>query len=299
MTFIGRPLSAGLIIGLLMFGETRSPAAADDGAGSVGTKTIDENLHRVLRDVINRGADLFNQGDQRGCYYLFQGALITARSQLGHHPDVQKIIDDGLSTADQSSSMGRRAWSLRQVLDQVRDKINPNPSKPAERQLVKPRGESRPGSEKKTEVQKAPQPRMLSLWDRLGGEPAVTKVVDDFFNYVNEDKIDITRGGKIKLDDKKTAEFKKNVVAFVSSASGGPIPYLGKSMKEAHKGMGITDVEFDATAQALVKALKKNGVKQAEIDELVSAVAGTRKEIVEKKQDDKKPAKPDDKFKDK
>ncbi len=140
---------------------------------------------------------------------------------------------------------------------------------------------------------------MLSLWDRLGGEPAVTKVVDDFFNYVNEDKIDITRGGKIKLDDKKTAEFKKNVVAFVSSASGGPIPYLGKSMKEAHKGMGITDVEFDATAQALVKALKKNGVKQAEIDELVSAVAGTRKEIVEKKQDDKKPAKPDDKFKDK
>ena len=123
-------------------------------------------------------------------------------------------------------------------------------------------------------------------------------MVDDFFNYVNEDKIDITRGGKIKLDDKKTAEFKKNVVAFISSASGGPLPYLGKSMKEAHKGMGITDAEFDATAQALVKALKKNGVRQAEIDELVSAVAGTRKDIVEKKQDDKKPAKPDDKFKD-
>ena len=94
MTFIGRPFSAGLIIGLLMFCETRLPAAADDGVGSVGTKTIDENLHRVLRDVINRGADLFNQGDQRGCYYLFQGALITARSQLGHHSDVQKIIED-------------------------------------------------------------------------------------------------------------------------------------------------------------------------------------------------------------
>jgi hemoglobin len=140
---------------------------------------------------------------------------------------------------------------------------------------------------------------MLSLWDRLGGEPAVTKVVDDFFNYVNEDKIDITRGGKIKLDDKKTADFKKNVVAFISSVSSGPIPYRGKTMKEAHKGMGITGAEFDATSQALVKALKKNGVRQAEIDELVSAVAGTRKDIVEKKQDDKKPAKPDDKFKDK
>ena len=124
---------------------------------------------------------------------------------------------------------------------------------------------------------------MLSLWDRLGGEAAVTKVVDDFFNYVNEDKIDFTRGGKIKLDDKKIAEFKKNMIAFISSASGGPIPYKGKSMKEVHKGMGITNAEFDATAQALVKALKKNGVKQAEIDELVSAVAGTRKDIVERK----------------
>jgi hypothetical protein len=47
--------------------------------------------------------------------------------------------------------------------------------------------------------------------------------------------------------------------------------------------MGITDAEFDATAQALIRALKKNGVRQGDIDELVSAVAGTRKDIVEKK----------------
>jgi hemoglobin len=268
--------SAGLISCLVILAVKGSLPAADDAAGTISTKTIDQNLHRVLRDVINRGADLFNQKDQRGCFYLFQGALITARSQLGHHPDAQKLIDDGLAGANQSS-MDRRAWALRGVIDQVRDKINPNPSKPADAKPTKPL------EPKKPEAQKAPEPRLLSLWDRLGGESAVTKVVDDFFNYVNDDKIDFTRGGKIKLDDKKKTEFKKNMVAFISSASGGPIPYKGKSMKEAHKGMGITDAEFDATAQALVKALKKNGVKQAEIDDLISVVAGTRKEIVEKK----------------
>jgi len=278
-----RPFPAGLIVGLWVYAGTGLPAAADDKTTTIDSKTVDQNLHRVLRDVINRGADLFNQGDHRGCYYLFQGALMTARSQLGHHPDVQKIIDDSLSGSDPSASMGRRAWALRGVLDQVREKINPNPSKPAERQAPKPQGEGRSETKKKMDVQKAPEPRILSLWDRLGGEPAVTRVVDDFFNYVNEDKIDITRGGEIKLDDKKIAEFKKNVVAFISSASGGPIPYKGKSMKEVHKGMGITDAEFDATAQALVKALKKNGVKQADVDELMNAVAGTRKDIVEKK----------------
>jgi hemoglobin len=281
------------VVGLLILSGTTLPSAADDEAGSVSTRTIDANLHRVLRDVINQGADLFNQGDHRSCYYLFQGALETARSQLGHHPDVQKLIDDGLSRTDPSSTMGRRAWALRGVLDQVRDRINPNPSKPgdkkpgeprpAERPQAKPSEPRRPESQKQPETKLAPKPRELSLWDRLGGEAAVAKIVDDFFAYVAEDKIDFTRGGKIKLDDKKTAEFKKNMVAFVSSASGGPIPYKGKSMKEAHKGMGITDAEFDATAQALIRALKKNGVRQGDIDELVSAVAGTRKDIVEKK----------------
>jgi hemoglobin len=278
MICTGRPFARSLIASLCIFVGTGSTVAADDKAGSISTHTVDENLHRALRDVINRGADLFNQGDQRGCYYLFQGALITARSQLSHHPDVQKTIDNGLSALDPSASMGRRAWALRGVLDQVRDKINPNPSKPAER---KPTTSSEPA--KKSDVRKAPAPRVLSLWDRLGGQPAVTKVVDDFFRYANEDKIDFTRGGKIQLDDKKIAEFKKNMVAFISSASGGPIVYKGKSMKEAHKDMGITDAEFDATAQALVKALKKNGVGQTEIDELMKAVGGTRKDIVEKK----------------
>ncbi len=288
MAIFRRLATAGLVAGLVILVGTGLTAAADDGSASITTRTIDTNLHRVLRDVINQGADLFNQGDQRGCYYLYRGALITARSQLGHHADVPKLIDEGISRTDGVASMGRRAWALRGVLDQVRDQINPNPSKPAEKKSAESRPLerpplSRPEPEKKPEIKSAPPPRVLSLWDRLGSEAGVTKVVDDFFTYVTEDKIDITRGGKIKLDDKKMAEFKKNVVAFISSTSGGPIPYKGKSMKEAHKGMGITNAEFDATAQALVKALKKNGVPQADIDELVTAVAGTRKDIVEKK----------------
>jgi hypothetical protein len=152
---------------------------ADDTAGSVSTRTIDQNLHRVLRDIINQGADLFNQGEHRGCYYLFQGALVTARSQLGHHPDVQKIIDDGLSRTDRSASMGSRAWALRGVLDQVRDRINPNPSKPAEKKPGEGKpGESQPakpsrgqGSQKQPEIKQAPKPRELPPGTNLEAKP--------------------------------------------------------------------------------------------------------------------------------
>ena len=75
---------------------------------------------------------------------------------------------------------------------------------------------------------------------------------------------------------------KKRLVEFVSAATGGPLKYEGKSMKEVHKGMAITNAEFDALAGHLVKALKDHGAKQADIDDLVKIVGSTRKDIVEK-----------------
>jgi hypothetical protein len=48
--------------------------------------------------------------------------------------------------------------------------------------------------------------------------------------------------------------------------------------------MEITDAEFDAAADDLLKALEKNEVKEEEIKALLGAVAGTRKDIVEKKE---------------
>ena len=49
MTFLRLRFSASLILGMLIFVETGLPAVADDGAGSVNTRTVDENLQRVLQ----------------------------------------------------------------------------------------------------------------------------------------------------------------------------------------------------------------------------------------------------------
>jgi len=132
MTNLFRNWPVCVAIGLLFIEGANPRLMAEDGAASVDTKKVDLNLHLALRDVINQGADIFNQGDPSGCYRLFQGALMTARSQLGHHADVQKLIDDGLARTE-VGSMGKRAWTLRKLLDDVRDKINPNPKKSAEK----------------------------------------------------------------------------------------------------------------------------------------------------------------------
>jgi hemoglobin len=96
-------------------------------------------------------------------------------------------------------------------------------------------------------------------------------------------KVNFDRGGKIKLDAAAIESFKKNVVAFISQGSGGPIKYTGKSAKETHKGMGITNAEFDAAVADLRQAFQKNGVKEADLKEVLKAVDALRKDIVERK----------------
>jgi hypothetical protein len=83
------------------------------------------------------------------------------------------------------------------------------------------------------------------------------------------------------------------LVEFISSATGGPLKYEGKSMKEAHKGMKITNDEFDAAAKDLKEALEKHGAKAGDVEAVMTAVSGTRKDIVEGKEPDEK--KPDEK----
>jgi truncated hemoglobin YjbI len=267
-------LAAGLL-GLGLIGTAGAAGDKEDKppAAETDSKAVDKQLYEMLRDLHNRGADLYNAGDASGCYRMFQGGLIAVRPALNHHPDIQKMIDLGLADADRNPAAGRRAFALHGLIEEVRAKINPNPKKPDE----------------------AKPPKTATLWERLGGEDKVLKVIDDFTALATKNpKVNFDRGGKYKLTEDAIAKFKGQMVAFVSQATGGPFKYTGKSMKEVHKGMGITDAEFDASVADLRKALEMNGAKPADIKELLDKVETTRKDIVEPKKstdektDDKK-----------
>jgi truncated hemoglobin YjbI len=117
-----------------------------------------------------------------------------------------------------------------------------------------------------------------TLFTRLGGLEAITAVVDDFVtNVVADERINkfFAKTDAVKL--------KKQVVDQLCQATGGPCKYKGKSMKAAHKGMKVTEADFNAFAEDLVKSLDKFKVGQAEKDELLGALAGMKKDIVTSK----------------
>jgi hemoglobin len=115
-----------------------------------------------------------------------------------------------------------------------------------------------------------------SLFERLGGMPAVSAVVDDFANNVLND----TRINK-KFAKSNAPRLLANLKDFVCNATGGPCKYTGLSMKESHKNMGTTAGEFNALVEDLIKTLNKFNVGPTEQKELLAALGPLKGDIVE------------------
>lgn len=114
-----------------------------------------------------------------------------------------------------------------------------------------------------------------SLYDRLGGKGAITAVVDDFIgNVASDERIN----GRFSTTD--IPKLKRNLVDQVCAATGGPCTYSGKDMKAAHTAMRIQDAEFGAMVEDLIKTLNKFKVGKKEQDELLGALGGMKKDIV-------------------
>ena len=121
-------------------------------------------------------------------------------------------------------------------------------------------------------------PAKPSLYKRLGGREGIAQVVDQFVaNVVADDRVN----ARFKtLQPAQVFKFRSNLADQICDATGGPCSYLGADMKSAHKGMAITDAEWNATVENLVKALEKFNVGAAEKQELLSAIGPMKQSIV-------------------
>jgi hemoglobin len=137
-----------------------------------------------------------------------------------------------------------------------------------------------------------------SLYDRLGGEKGIRSIVDDFTTRaladprVNWKRVGVTRGGinfkhnepiEWKPDDAQINGMKFHIVQFLALATGGPSKYEGREMANVHKGMHITNAEFDATIGDFKATLDKLGVAKEEQKEVLAIIESTRPQVVEER----------------
>ena len=114
-----------------------------------------------------------------------------------------------------------------------------------------------------------------SLYERLGGLDAIKAVVDDFVANVAADP---TINARFASTD--VPHFKQMLVDQICEATGGPCKYRGASMVDSHRGMKITEAEFNALVEDLVKSLDKFKVPAQEKNELLTALGSMKPQIV-------------------
>jgi len=119
-----------------------------------------------------------------------------------------------------------------------------------------------------------------SLYTRLGGYDAIALVVDDFITRLATDKRFEKFFTGFSDDSKK--RLRQHILDQFCAAAGGPCIYTGREMRTSHKGLGITEADWDAAAKHLVEALDKYKVPEAEKNELLAFVVSQKKDIVEK-----------------
>ncbi len=119
-----------------------------------------------------------------------------------------------------------------------------------------------------------------SLYDRLGGAPAVNAAVDIFYRKV--------------LSDDRVAHFFDNVdmdrqiakqKAFLTMAFGGPNSYTGLDMRKGHKHLvarGLNDSHVDAIIELLGATLKELGVKDSDIAEVAAIANSVRNDVLDR-----------------
>lgn len=114
-----------------------------------------------------------------------------------------------------------------------------------------------------------------SIYDTIGGEPALSAVVDDFYDRVVGDPALAGFFAGINM-----TRLKGRQVEFFAAALGGPDVYAGATMRQAHQGRGIAQEHFDLVAGHLVDALGGAGVPDDVIGQIVGVVAPLSREIV-------------------
>jgi hemoglobin len=115
----------------------------------------------------------------------------------------------------------------------------------------------------------------MSLFERIGGAPAVEAAVDIFYR-------------KVLVDDRishffDTVDMNAQIAkqkAFLTVAFGGPNHYSGKDMREAHKHMNLTEEHFNAVVENLAATLTELGVATNDINEIAGIALSVKDDVL-------------------
>ena len=120
--------------------------------------------------------------------------------------------------------------------------------------------------------------RKSSVYEQIGGEPAMSAAVELFYRKV--------------LSDERISHFFEDVdmerqaakqKAFLTMVCGGPSAYTGKDMRQGHAPLvkrGLNDTHFNAVAEHLTATLTELGVARPLVEQVLAIAESARADVL-------------------
>ena len=125
----------------------------------------------------------------------------------------------------------------------------------------------------------------VSLYERLGGRPKIDMIVSEFIDALFTNTQLNAQNPKVAAGHARVNlhELKRKVADLFSELAGGPERYRGRSMRAVHAPLDISSADWDIAAEIFVNVLNRLTVPSPEREELLAAIAATKKDIVSAK----------------
>jgi hemoglobin len=121
-----------------------------------------------------------------------------------------------------------------------------------------------------------------SLYDRLGGQPAIQAVASGLVDRILLDDRVNKWFAHAAASPANADAYKAKLAEFICQITGGPCKYTGLDMVSAHKGRAVTSEAFDAVVQDLIAVLDNLKVPEKEKGQVLAVLGSLKSSIVQK-----------------
>lgn len=119
-----------------------------------------------------------------------------------------------------------------------------------------------------------------SLFERLGGSSGITALVEDIVALHLDNPVIRARFRPFLETPDRMAVIKKHLCAFLEAGSGGPAKYAGRSMRDAHRGMNVSEAEYMAATDDIMSVLRKHAIDEQSQKDVLAITYSLKPEIV-------------------
>lgn len=121
---------------------------------------------------------------------------------------------------------------------------------------------------------------MPSLYEQLGGEPAVSAAVEVFYRKMLTDERVARFFDSVDMDGQMAKQ-----KGFLTMVLGGPNRYTGKDMRAGHKHLvakGLNDQHVDVVIEHLGATLAELGATPAQIAQVAAIANSVRDDVLDR-----------------